>query len=709
MRKLTLFLMLVVVLGVTAQVVSADSRGGQQVAIILADGQAIRDADGGQDLVSSFAGLVATLRSKQPVAFMTVDDPYTIVGPVMVDGPEFNALQEEISARLISAGPARDSGLFYALVEAYNLLGIETAAPGSAVYLVTGGDLDEDPASLADRLVPLVGQFGDSAWPVYGVSLPGTSDEVTGVLEGVAAGSGGAVFELSIPDGFRGLADAILKGGAQGSLDELSGGVLTPSELLTSDLSVAPGTRETTLIFFREAPFGSLRLSNPSGFEASTGDRTASYVIETPHVVVWRLVDPVPGKWQVDARRIDGLISAWHYSSNKYRLVLESSAPFPINEPTTLVAYASEDQQPVPLEGAQFFANVTTPRGATLVYTLNDMGVQGDAAGGDGYFSVSIPRLRMEGDYRVELELFWPDYDLRISSQSGFRAQSFPAIELRAVRLGDFRPGERAKVAEAFIHVQGEPFAVSADQITAELAAAGDQAALLELVPQRLFGDGSTWLYDVYFTASEARFQTLTFRLTLEYAGRRHIHTSESIVLTSVAPLSPEPVVESPVVEDAVVAPAAPQVVEAPVQPEPSGFPWWTLAFPLAAIAVIGVAALFWYTRPPPRGYLYNDRDELLVDFARLRRHPLLSLLFRSSIAGKELKVPGLEAISFHFSARRIGIRGKDRGPGVRVNNQPLLDKAWIHDQTWIGTGGKLFSFLLSPLRTGAAPGAADD
>ena len=94
----------------------------------------------------------------------------------------------------------------------------------------------------------------------------------------------------------------ILREQAKGSLSEIGSGVLSPSEVLTSTFSVAPGTREATLVFFKEGPYGSLRLSNPSGYEASAGDRTMSLVVETPFIVIWRLVDPRPGEWRVDLR-----------------------------------------------------------------------------------------------------------------------------------------------------------------------------------------------------------------------------------------------------------------------------------------------------------------------------------------------------------------------------------------------------------------------
>ena len=713
MRRVLSLLVLAAVLGVTGQAVMAQTLPGEQMTIVVTDGKSVRAVAGGLELASSFVGLVATIKSEQRVAFMTADNPSAIIGPMVADGPTFKSVYEEIVSRISISRSSAESDIYDSLVAAYNLLGIERAAAGSSVYLVLGDNLSIDPDSLNDRIAPLMSQFGDNGWPVHGVSLPGASEKAVGVLRSAAGGSGGHIMELGIPDGFRVIADGILRDSAKGSLDELGAAVLSANDLLTSSLRVAPGTEEATLVFFRDAPYGSLHLSNPSGFEASTGDRTASFVFETPHVVVWRLKDPVPGQWKVDARGVEGLVSAWQYSSNRYRLVLESSAPLPTDEPTTLVAYASDDQLPVVLDTARFYVSLTAPAGTTVVHELNDRGTDGDSAAGDGYYSATIPPLEAEGEYRARLELVWPDFDLRITSNSSIHAQGFPAVEIRQVAQDGLNLGERTKVAEVQVHVDGQPYAVSDDQIFLAPASSEAGDGVFELQAQRVFGDGSSWLYDVYFTPTAEGFETVSIRLVLDYAGRSHMHSSGPIVVETLAP--PVPVIEAAApVEIEPTAPdvrpvSAPQIPAAAFVTEESGFPWLQLAIPLAVLAAILALAAYWKIRPGPRGFLYNDRDELVADLAGMSRHPVMNFLFKGSLSGREMRIPGLEDVSFHFWRRRIGIRGGKGARGVRVNNQPLLGEAGLHDRTWIGSGGRLYSFLLSPLSTGQEPAGAGD
>ena len=718
MRKAAMLLALVAGLGVTAQVVRAETLPGAQMTIVVTDGKSVRDIAGGLDLANSFVGLVATIKDEQRVAFMAADNPSAVVGPMVADGPTFKSAHDEIIGRLAKSRSIGEGDIYDSLAAAYNLLGIERAAAGSSVYLVLGDPLSFDPELLNGRLAPLVSQFGDNAWPVHGVSLPGASEQTVGLLRSTAHGSGGEVFELGVPDGLRTIADRILTDSADGSLDKLGAGVLSANQLLTSSLSIAPGTEEATLVFFRDAPQGSLHLSGPSGFETSAEDRGASFMFETPHVVVLRLTDPAPGQWKVDARGVEGAISAWHYSSNRYRLVLESSAPLPTNERTTLVAYAADDGLPVLLDAARFFVGLTAPEGSTVVHELNDLGVDGDPVAGDGYFSATIPPLDSEGEYRARLELAWPEHDLRITSHANVKVQGFPAVEVQPAALEGLGLGERVKVAEVRVHVAGQPYAVAADQIFLDSASSQPGDGVFELQAQRVFGSGSAWLYDVYFTPAEAGFETVSVRLMLDYAGRSHIHISAPIVVEAAAPPAPAPAIEVAEPVEAETAPPAPDLATVPkTDPAPtplgvekSELPWLLLAIPLAVLlAAVAALAAYWTIRPGPRGFLYNDRDELVADLAGVSRHPVASLLYKGSLRGRELRLPGLEGVSFHFRRGRISIRRRGGTQDVRINNQPLVDEAPLQNRTWIGSGGRLYSFLLSRPPTGMEASGAGD
>ena len=688
-----------------SEALAASARPGGQMIVFLADGAAVRHHEQGDDLTMSLIGLVATLQADVGIMFMDVDDPSDTLGPFNARAPDFEGIQDTIRDRLSRRSLGSHWGMVDALVEAQEALVANRAAAGSKVYLLTGNSPVGRFEGLSRRLVTFVGQLGENEWAIHGVGLPGARPDVTEFLEIVSEGSGGQAFDLSVSDGFREVADMILAEGAKGSLDELGRRVLANNELMTSVVGIAPGTRETTILLIREDADGSLRLNNPSGFEVSAGDRTESYVVELPHVVIWRLVDPVPGEWTVNARRMEGLIAAWQYSSNKYSLVLGATAPVPVEKATTLVGYVTDGEHAVVLEGARLFAEITTPDGSTTVREMRDDGTLGDSIGGDGNFSLVLPPLVVEGEYGVELELSWPEDDYRISSHTTFEARPFPKIEVTPVELDELRPGERTHVATLLIHVEGQPYPVPVEQLTASLRGPRPEVGTLELVPRLLFEDGPAWEYEAFVTAEESGYYTQVFSLSLEYAGRPYTHTSEAQVLSTVAPLAPaEPVAAPFVPVPPAPAPEQTQVLPPPPQPavEPAGFPRGVAVTIVVLLAGVIAAAVHVVSRPRPYGYLYDDSDEPVVDFSKVKRHPLLALLSRGSVSGKDLNIPGLEGVVFYFTRSGIRLRNSRKQPSVRVNNEPLMGQATLQDRTWIGARGKLFTFTLSPSEEGA-------
>ena len=685
----------------TGPVARAEPLPMGQMVVLVADGDALRESEQGRDLIRSLVGLIATLQADRLLAFIIDDQPEDALGPVIASAPDLRLLQDEIEARLASPVSLEGGALDDALIEAHSLLGGYRAGAGSTLYVITGESSSAELQRLAGRSSLLGDMYAGSGWVVNGLTLAGAPMEAVEFLEGLSSASGGWVAELSVDDGFKQMADSLLIQGAKGSLNPVAHRRLERRELMSEVVSILPGTRETTLILFRESPYGSVRLSNPSGLEVSAGDRSSSYVVETPNVVIWKLMDPAPGNWMIEARQTDGLITAWEYSFNGYSLVLQSSAPVPLERPAALSAFVRVDGRKVVVDRVRLFASITGPEGVTWVQEMKDDGAQGDAAAGDGYFATLLPPLNSEGDYSVELELSWTDYDHRISSRAAFEAKAYPSLQVRPVRVNGVQLDERTKVAEVSVHVQGQPYPVAPEQLTALWNSSSGQEAIIEIEPRRLSGEGPAWEYDVYLTANETGDHSVLFNLSVDYAGGPYSYSSQSMALSTVPPpQSSEPVVLS----SAPLEPASPPPPEAelavprqPVVVEPSGFPLWVLALVLIPLAVVAAVAAYLLTRTQPYGYLYDDHHEPLVDFSKVKRHPLLGLIFRGSVWGRDLNVPGLEDVVFIFSRGMVKIRSLRQQPTIRVNSQPLVGQASIQHRTWLGTRGKLYTFMVSP------------
>ena len=718
---------------VNVGVSEAESVGARQMAVVIADRDAIRASEDSGYLFESLFGLLTTLRPEDRMAFVPVQEPEDVVGPVGGAEADLRLMIADIDS-IMAGTPLEPASLVDAMVEASSVMGDERALSGSDVYLIVADDarvaLDRQHSNLA----PLLSRFQENGWRVNGIMLPETTSSVKQFLGKMAEDSGGSVYDLSAEGGLTELGQAILSEDLRGSLSPLGQRDLYPSEVMTTAVDVSPGTEETTVIIVKETPDGSLRISNPDGLDSSQGDRSSSRVIETPHVVAWKLTDPAVGSWMVDIGGVEGRVSVWSHSTNRYSLVLGNSEPIPTGQPATISAYITEDGRPVKLHGITVVARLTTPDGANLAYTMNDNGENGDVVSGDGYYSVALGPLQSIGEYETVLEMWWPDHTYMVSSGSSFTTSAFPAIRVEPGKLNELESGVRALVATVYVHVQGEPYAIQSEQLTASIGTPFEQGrraalgqgkvaqgtegqslptptsapeglGLLEVEPQRLFGDGPAWEYQVYFTPSSEGTRDLFFDLDLEYSGVRYAHSSEALRLTSLAPVVPEVAPEVAPVAVEISPPAVPVTVPVTISPTPvtvvaetqSMAVWPVVVALVLIIAVIATVLAYLLTQARPRGYLYNDLNEPIVDFSKLKRGPAVALFLKNLVPGRDLNVPELSGLVFMFTRSGVKLRSAGEHPTVRVNNQPLINEAEIDDQTWIGSGGKLFTFMLSP------------
>ena len=665
----------------------ADSPGTQRTVVFVADSSAIAGTAGGAGLARSAVGLVSTLQPNDSFVFIAADRPDEAKGPAFPGTPRFDVVSEQLYT---GVSQVSQPDIVKSLSKAYNLLNSTGAPGGSTIYLIAGARPQADLGVEADRLGPTLDLLRDNRWPVMGLALPTAAPQVTQFLERVTSRSGGEVVELSASNGLKRLADMILRDESGGSLASLDDRRLSVNEVLTSPLSVAPGTSNIRLIFFKEDPYGSVRLTNPAGLEISPEDRAESSVTQTPHVVIWQLVDPVPGQWTVEVRGMEGSFSSWHLASNRYAAALVSYGAVPFNEASTLVAYITENGSLAFLDDVRVMARITTPDGAVLAYELNDQGMTGDAMAGDGYYSGTIPPVTAEGFYNVELQVVWPEFGHSVRSQAGFEALGFPTIELTPIKTDALAPGQRARVATVMVHVDGQPYSIATDSLSPLISSNVDTGGVLEVEPQRLLTGGRAWMYDVFFTPEAEGLHTINLQLELEYSGRPYTYASDYMVVSSFPPPLPsgaDPVQPRP------ETPASPAVEAEP----DAGFPWTLVTGILIAVGALSAAAAFyWSTLTRPYGYLYNDRDEPVVDFSGLERGIMMRLFSKNAVRGHELDMPGLEGLTFRFFSDRIAVSGRRDAPSVRVNNQPLIGHATVQERAWIGTAGRLYSLLLA-------------
>jgi len=676
--------------------VSAESA---PLVVVVADAQALHQTEDAVEVAATFIGLLSTLQGAQRFVFVGGDDPSRQVGPFSASDPDYDESRARILT-LLGTVDEQSAPLAGLLLEAQAVLSREQGSPGSEVYVITGDSAETDFVQLAIQLSPLAGRFDEFGWTINGVELPNASSESVLFLKGLASESAGRVIDLSGRDALMDVADSILGRVGRGSLSALGRRDLDPSELMSSAISIVPGTSETTIILFRDETVGEMQLSNPLGFGVSAFDQSKFQIVETPHAIIWRLIDPEPGNWRVDVSGMQGGVSVWRHTANDYSLALIANEPVPLNEPAAILAYVQRGDQPVNLEDVRMYANITTPEGSRVTLEMMDDGIGSDAVEGDGSFTLTLPPLLAEGDYQVELELDWLTYNHRISSLTSFSTSIFPVLLVAAVDFEELQPGVRTHVANVVVHVDGQPYPVNPETLTAKLSSTEDEPGVIELVPRRVYGDGPAFEYDVFLTAPGYGRFSVSYLLDTEYAGRIFQHSTDAAFFIAEPPVAVAEVVPEVVAEiaPAVTLPSAVQSLPVSIISDATyGFPMLAVWIPIGLLVVLGAVASWVLTRAKPYGFIYDDQDDPLVDFAAIRRHPVLELLLRGSVKGKELGLPGLEGVVFRFSKSQIQITSQGDHPTVRVNNQPLVGQTTIEDRTWIGTGGKLYTFLVSP------------
>ena len=699
-----------------------------KLTVVAIDRYSISSGDANDQLVNTFLGLLCNLKEDDPVVFVFTDDLSDTYGPLYGDADNSAELRSQVSAAVGLGSASAPVDIASSLSSIYDYMTSVNVREEASIYLVTASEdytaSDQMSTDITSALAPIV----ERGWNVFAATAPGTNSELVSDLDKVSVNSGGESFALTMPEGIEEFMDRSLRMKSQGALNHVGQANLSDNPVFEVDLDIVPSTRWANVVFVREDPQTSFRITNPDGLESSYRDRTSSSVIELPHMVIWQVTDPVQGNWKAEARGGRGVVSANLHLINRYTVELQDMGAVPVDHPETLIVAAVLDRGELVSPDATVEARVIGPSGDSIIHELNDAGVEGDSIPLDGYFSLTLPPLKEEGRYDVELRLSWPDVDHSIISLAQFEAQHFPTIEVTPIMVEGLKPGVTEKIASVFVNINGQPYTALADEVTVSVSGGDDTpAGEVTKIPHEVVTLGKSYGFDIYYTPPTEIQSSVIFGLNIEYAGRHYIHSTDSMVVSSLpVPVSvgqsPAPVT-APIPAPAAAAPApapappaAPPVAPPPqVEDSQAGFPTEAIIIALAAIgiATLGVI-LYWLTRPTPFGYMYTEEGELLVDFGGMARRPVDNMMKRSRIDGNEIDLPGFGGVSFLFGSDTVTMVSVQVLPNtVRVNNQPVTDTMTIHDNSLIGASGRIYFFrYVSPeiaLESGSVETDDDD
>ena len=718
MKKSLIFTVLATVVLLALGSVPSRTAEAQQfldkLTVVAIDRYSISSGDANDQLVNTFLGLLFNLKEDEPVVIVFTDDLSDTYGPLYGNADDSAELRSQVSAAVGSGSPSAPVDLVSSLTSIYNYMISVHVREEASIYLVTASEdytvSDQISTDIAAALDPIV----QRGWNVFAATAPGTNSALVSDLNKISLNSGGESFALTVPEGIEEFMDRSLRMKSKGALNHVGQANLSDNPVFEVDLNIVPSTRWANVVFVREDPQTSFRIMNPDGLESSYGDRTSSSVIELPHMVIWQVTDPAQGNWKAEARGGRGVVSANLHLTNRYTVKLQDMGAVPVDHPETLIVAAVLDRGELVSPDATVEARVIGPSGDSIVHELNDAGLEGDSIPVDGYFSLTLPPLKEEGRYDVELRLSWPDVDHSIISLAEFEAQHFPTIEVTPIMVEGLKPGVTEKIASVFVNINGQPYTALADEVTVSVSGGDDTpAGEVTKIPHEIITLGKSYGFDIYYTPPTEIRSSVLFGLNVEYAGRQYIYSTDSMVVSSLpvsasAGQSPAPITApipapaaAPAPAPAPAPPAAPPVAPPPqVEDSQASIPMEAIIIALAAIGIAALGViLYWLTRPTPFGCIYTEEGELLVDFSAIARRPMDNIMKRSRIDGDELDLPGFNGVSFVFGsdmATMVSIRVLPNT--VRVNNQPVTDTMPIHDNSLIGASGRIYFFrYISP------------
>jgi len=667
-------------------VVALDRYSGHREDDMAAGATVVKLVTGSQD-GGSIAFIVYGLVPSEPLR--------VAAGAEGVDAAGADAL-----TRVREGATSRLSNQFQALAGSLSYLsGIEAPA-GSRLFLVTNGKQDAASEAAEESLISLGGLFAESGWSVNPVMVPSASPEDRELMGRLANSTGGAAYDAGTAQGIERLLRDVAGVAASGAMETS----VSPDAPALLAFDVPPRTERLTVSFVRQAAGVEISVFNPRG-GAVTDDLVTVQAFETPNTLVFGVEDPVAGVWSVQVDGPASMVLGGVELANPLEVVMVPQAPLPAGEMGVLEAAVMVDGRREALSGAFIEATVSQPDGSTRVYRLEDGGRGGDEEAGDGVFATAVPASDAQGVNDVLLELRWLQYGGAIQGAGTFRTEVFPVVTVAPGEPAAISSGGTAVVARVETTAGGYPYMVFPAEVEAVVTAGEGEVFPAEVVPRGVLDGGRAWQFDVRAAAPSSGGYSVDVSLGGEYLGRAFTARAPS-VMTEVEVIPPPVTMLS-----RAPAPLAPvPVLEA--RAGVLGLPVWAWVLMGAGLVVSAAAVgVRWALKAKPYGYIYDDSDRLVVDFARLSRGLVRRVLARDRVLSAE--VPGLPlgGGSFRFSKGRVELyyRPTEGAPSLRANSRPAGAVTELNEDTWLGIGGRLLRFAGSPRVARTAAGMAGD
>ncbi|MDP6665966.1 MAG: hypothetical protein QF357_01060 [Dehalococcoidia bacterium] len=578
-------------------------------------------------------------------------------------GSDGTRLVDDVIAgvRSMDIGPAR-SDQFAALTDSFSFLSRIDAIPGSRVAFITSGRILGESENTRERLISVADLFAAEGWLIDVITLPSTEPVLRDLMSGLAIGSNGMFYDTGTAAGLI----AVFENYSQLKLTRTMDVEMHDNSASIVTLDIAPYTSEFSTVFVRQHESVDVAVFSPNGTRA-TAEMENVEIRETPSAVIVRIYSPVPGNWSLQGVGVASKLVAGVDVDNPLVLRLIEQPPLPVGETAVIEAAAFAGESPQLLSGATFQATIGKAGGTTEVVVLNDRGEDGDSFANDGIYSVQLSAPKSQGINDVSLELSWTDYAAVLRSDSAYRSESFPTLNLVEVSDVDTTPGKPVIVARVQVWVGDYPFLGSPSDIRAVLNGPGGQIEADVLAVDEP-EPGRAWEFDIAAIIPESGAYEVEVVLDSTFEGRAYTRTAP--IATSNAVIVEEPLLVL-------------------------GMPPW-VAPTLGGLLVLLAGMAIWALRKTsPFGYIVDDQDRVVADFAKLHRSLFRGLFSKNAVNASEVADLPFAGGTFKFGGTQVKLIHKRAlgDPSMRVNSRPAGPEIELGENVWLGVGGRLLTF----------------
>ena len=635
------------------------------------------------DFIYSVIGILKELREESQYKFFSLNSPHKFF--IFDSNSVDSDAQIENLLKWMKSDENMDSiSVLGAITEIVNEMTLTNSAEGSIINFIVYDNLEI--SSEESRIIgTLLEIIVSKKWILNFVYKFDTDKSIVAKYKSWAEWTTGNIYPMVTPDTIELITVNTIKQHAERVLTKDYKGIVEANSIFQQEIFVSPGTSELEIVMFRAKTEGNVEIITPEGINRATGNYGPTDLLETPFVLIWKFTDPSPGKWLFKISDYNsGLLTILHRNKIDYNIQLIDTGPFPTKNSVQLVTNMFKGSDI--LISKDVYVELIFDN--KISYEMNDNGLNGDAYAGDGYYSMIIPDIDEPGEYDVEIKYSWANYGTSISDFTKINFELFPYIITDPVNLENINLNENTSIAIIESYLDDEKYFINSEDI--QWSVSTDAIVFdISINPIDSIQDGRASKFEAVLSTTKYGKAHINFRLDSMYKNKKYVVYSNSIVISTI----PEPIIEKVVVKEELKEPI--NVIQDKIEEQSNLVLVLSVIVGIVIILILitGIILMINYSRRVSlRGYIYDDKNNLIIDINSIPRSLLNKILNRNKIRGEELNNELFNGLLLEYTQDSMIIHNHT-GKSLRINNQPLIDEKEIFNKAWLGISGKLLLY----------------